>query len=635
MAGWSRETRVATEKAFYAFLNNAFVFSKDRGRVCVGHELYRAQRKAITTIFDALEQDIHHVFILKSRQLGISTIIRLLTTFLIGLNPGLKGAIVFDEDKNKIQARNELEAVISELPAKLKFPLIKANNRHSLILNNKAEVIFLSAGVTKKKSGGGLGRSMGLSFVHASELCSWVDPDGVEALKNSLSEENPNRLYIWESTARGFNLWYDMWLEAKNDPLHCKTLFLGWFDKDSQRIDQADRDFPTYGAHPPDEKEAKKIALVKELYGVEITREQLAWLRRKYDPTARLEGDKKSQADADGGRVQEQPSTEMEAFQTSGTIFFSAEKLTDQSNKWVQKPIRSYAFLAGEEFNNMRVVPAENSSSLELKVWEEPQFDAHYAIGVDPAFGENPANDRSSIQVFRCYADGLDQVAEYAFAMINTRQLAWVVAALCGWYGGHPRNEVRYLLELNGPGTAVWNELRSLKQQIEMGYPPLAVEEGLKNVFRNVQAFIRMKEDSLGPSTNWHIKTSQQSKVSDLETLRDFTSNGQIHIRSRALVDEMATITREESKLGAPAGKKDDRVLAAAFATRCWVHKIRPRLVQQRLTRDAVRAKSELTITNQVFLFNQNTLDGYFKEKQMARFKAQAQMRTRALWGRR
>lgn len=633
MAGWTRAKRLATEKVFYEFLDRSYVFSKERGRICIGQQLYDGQRRVITQIFDALEEDIHTVVILKSRQLGISTIIRLLTTFMLGLNPGMQGAIVFDTDENKIKARSELETVIDELPAKLKFPKIAKNNRQSIILAQKAEILFKSAGVTKGKGSGGLGRSVGLSFLHASELCMWGDPAGLEALRNSLAEENPDRLYIYESTAKGFNLWYDVVQEAKNDPAHAKFIFIGWWAHDKQMIPRDHRDFPTYGLAPPTEAEAKKMRIVREKYGVEITQEQLAWARRKYDPTAK--NDEVGKQDASSERIQEQPWDEDEAFRTSGSIFFSNEKLTDQTNLHVAKPRGTYTFLAGEEFVNMRVIAAPNSSSLELKVWEEPQPDAHYAIGVDPAFGENPTNDRSSVQIFRCYADGCDQVAEYAFAMINTRQLAWVVAALCGWYGFHPGNTVRYVLELNGPGTAVWNELRSLKQQIDTGYPPLQTEEGLKNVFRNVQSYLRMKEDSLGATLNWHIKTNLQSKISDLEALRDFVSNGQLHIRSKALIDEMQTITREETKLGAPAGKKDDRVLAAAFALRCWIHRVRPLLVRQRLTRAAVKAKTELRINDQVSLFHSNQLQNYFRERAVLRINAQAGLRRRSLWSRR
>lgn len=631
MSGWSHAKRVSTEKAFYSYLDRAYVYSKDLGRIALGPHLYEGQRRVITEIFDALEDDVHSIYILKSRQLGISTIIRFLSAFLIGLNPGLKGAIVFDTDFNKIAARNELEVAIKELPASLKFPKVKKNNRQGLILHNDSEILFMSAGVRVSKTSGGLGRSVGLSLAHCSELCSWQDRAGLEAFKNSLSDVNPNRLYIYESTARGFNMWNDMWKEARADPAHCRCIFLGWWSKDSQKIDRDHRDYPTYGAQPPTETEQKKIVEVKHKYGVSITPEQLAWVRRMYDPAAKADGDTAAEFEASTDRIQEQPWTEEEAFQQSGAVFFSNEKLTDQTNKYVSKKYSNWMFLAGQEFVDMRVIRAENTRSIELKVWEEPVEDAVYAIGIDPAFGENPINDRSAIQVLRCYADGCDQVAEYAFSLINTRQLAWVIASLLGWYGAHPRNQVRYILELNGPGGAVWNELRSLKQQIELGYAPLAEEEGLKNVFRNVQAYISTRNDSLGPGQNWHIKTTGQSKIADLETLRDFTSNGQLHIRSLDLVEEMATITREDNTIKAPGTKKDDRVLAMAFALRCWVHKLRPMLVAQRQTRAAVEARTKLVLTDQVWLFNQNTLDKFFTIKTVVR-NQQAALQRKAAW---
>lgn len=631
MAGWSHQKRVKVEKAFYDYLNRAFVYSKDKGRICLGEHLYEGQIRLIGEIFDALEDDVHEIYVLKSRQLGISTIIRFLSAFLIGINPGLKGAIVFDTDFNKIAARNELEVAIKELPASLKFPKVKKNNRQGLILHNDSEILFMSAGVRVSKTSGGLGRSVGLALAHCSELCSWADSSGLEAFRNSLSDINPDRLYIYESTARGFNMWNDMWKEARADPAHKRCIFLGWWSKDSQRIDRTHRDFDTYGAQYPTEIEQKKIIAVKQKYGITITPGQLAWVRRAYDPTAKADGDTAVEYEASTDRIQEQPWTEDEAFQQSGAIFFSSEKLTDQTNKHVNKSSAKYMFLAGQEFVDMRVLRAENTRSIELKVWEEPQEDAVYAIGCDPAFGENPGNDRSAIQVLRCYADGCDQVAEYAYDLITTRQLAWVLASLLGWYGFHPRNEVRYILELNGPGGAVWNELRSLKQQIELGYAPLAEEDGLKNVFRNVQAYIHTRNDALGSGQNWHIKTSGQSKIADLETLRDFTSNGQLHIRSLDLVEEMATITREDNTIKAPGTKKDDRVLAMAFALRCWVHKLRPRLVATKQTRAAVEARSKLVITDQVFLFNQNTLEGFFKAKQMDRF-AQQRIARKAMW---
>src|SRR5215831_5342827 len=138
--GWTHEKRVAVEAAFYKFLDKCYVNSKDAGRICLGEHLYDGQIKFITTVFDALEAGIHKIFVLKSRQLGISTIARALGIFLLGVHPGLKGAVVFDTDQNKQEARAEIEVMINDLPRSLKFSHIKGNNRAGLTLANDSKV---------------------------------------------------------------------------------------------------------------------------------------------------------------------------------------------------------------------------------------------------------------------------------------------------------------------------------------------------------------------------------------------------------------------------------------------------------------------------------------------------------------
>src|SRR4051812_41221155 len=115
MAGWSKQKRKAVEKAFFQYLERCFIFSKDTtGQISLGQNLYQGQRDTINSIFDALEEDIHNIYILKSRQLGISTLIRALTAFLLGVHNGLKGAIVFDTSQNKDESRAELTTMIQE-----------------------------------------------------------------------------------------------------------------------------------------------------------------------------------------------------------------------------------------------------------------------------------------------------------------------------------------------------------------------------------------------------------------------------------------------------------------------------------------------------------------------------------------
>jgi len=172
MAGWTRRKREMMEEGFYLFLSRCYINSRDAGRICLGEELYDGQRRFITAVFDALENDIHKIYVLKSRQLGLSTIARALSMFLIGVHPGLKGAIVFDTDNNKNESRAELETMINDLPKTLKFPPISSNNRTGLTLANDSKVLFMSAGTRKSKTSGTLGRSVGLSLAH---LCMAPD----------------------------------------------------------------------------------------------------------------------------------------------------------------------------------------------------------------------------------------------------------------------------------------------------------------------------------------------------------------------------------------------------------------------------------------------------------------------------
>ncbi len=493
----------------------------------------------------------------------------------------------------------------------------------------------MSAGVKRSKTSGTLGRSKGLSFAHSSEICSWDNDEGLEAFKNSLSDVNPDRLYIWESTARGFNQWNAIWEDARADPAHCKCIFLGWWSKETQRISRDHRDFRLYGNTPPSDDETRKIKQVKELYDYDVTPEQLAWIRRKMDPSAQQEGDASPKFEGDPTRIQEQPWTELEAFQQTGSVFFAPEKLTDQFNNWVSNDFNTFMYIVLDEFAYTQVLKAPNSKMVELKVWDPPAGnDGSYVMGVDPAFGTSESNARSCIQVCRCYADGIDQVAEYAWPLITAQHLAWVVASLLGWYG-QSGAEVRYALELNGPGMAVFSALKSLKYQLENGYQPKEVKEkGLTDVFKNVKTYIYNRVDSMGGGFNYHIKTTRATKGAMLEQLRNVVSTSKLHIRSAETIKEMTVVARDKFDgdiIGVPSSHKDDRVMALAFAVHCWEEKVRRNLISLNRTREAEAARSSMSLTDQVYLFQQNQFTQFFKEKRMQRLNT-ARVLQRANW---
>lgn len=628
---WSHEKRVKFEKAFYRFLDRVYINSKDHtGLYCLGKGIYQGQRNLLTEIFDGLEAGIHDFYILKSRQLGISTVIRALTAFWNGLHGGLNGAIVFDTDTNKQNARREIEQMVENLPEDFGFPGIKTRNRNAMSLDNDSALNFFSAGIKKSKGSGGLGRSTGLSFLHASELCMYDNEEGIESLKQALSEINENRLYLWESTARGYNQWSEIWADARNDETRKKCIFLGWWSKDSQKIGINEADFLRYGEDPPTPWEMERIEAVKRLYNHEITPEQLAWVRRKMSGA--------DQDDPDGGiadysntvRLSEQPWTEDDAFNMSGAVFFDPEKLKYQADNYATKKFTPYMFFPGYDFSQMGVAAPPNPRSLQLKVWEDPIEESVYVLGADVAFGHSETNDRSAIQVLRCYSDGIDQVAEYAWPLIDSQKFAWVIAALQGWYAGNS-SMLYTIIELNGPGEATWNELQTLKTQLRTKYFGETTKTGLANVHGNVRNYIYNRSDSMGSGNNWMWKTNQQLKIAILERTRDFIHNGLLRLKSHDLLEEMKSIAREGDNIEASGSKKDDRVMALAFATRYWDEKIRRGLMAGRRTREAELAKRRMSVTDQYKLFSQYQFESFLKGKQNARTAATRAAR-QAMW---
>lgn len=134
---WTPARVSAFREGFDEFKYYVKINSKETGGGTVlGEHRYHAQLMFEDAVFGALAEDIHDIYILKSRQLGISTISRALSIYWLGMNDGLRGSMVFDTAYNTQIARREIEEVIAELPKGLGFPRVKKSNRDALILEN-------------------------------------------------------------------------------------------------------------------------------------------------------------------------------------------------------------------------------------------------------------------------------------------------------------------------------------------------------------------------------------------------------------------------------------------------------------------------------------------------------------------
>jgi hypothetical protein len=192
------------------------------------------------------------------------------------------------------------------------------------------------------------------------------------------------------------------------------------------------------------------------------------------------------------------------------------------------------------------------------------------------------------MQVLRCYADRIVQVAEYQSNKPQTYQFAWVICHLCGAYRDHMAN-----IEVSGVGAAVLAEVRNLRQLAQRGIIQAeAGSDSILNMIGAVRWFLYKRADTLGGAGNviaW--KANQDNKAGIYSALRDSLMLRQIELRSIRLVKQLQAIVEDDGWLGAgpDTGEGDDLVSAVTLGHHTWVEWRRAGLIARNLTWDSVK----------------------------------------------
>ena len=546
---------------FYKFCAELKIETKEEGLKKMG-KLLGTQTYVMEEIDKGLKDDVHFFVILKGRQLGITTVSLALDLYWQFTHPGWQGTLVSDTEENRDMFRSTLGMYIDGLPKEYKIPLV-AHNRNQMVLKNRSRIFYQIAGNKSR-----LGQGKAITYLHATETASWGNDEGLASLIASLAEKNPQRLYIFESTAQGFNMFHDMYKTAKRARTQ-RAIFCGWWRNEYYSVGPETKEYKVYwdGKLKPEEKEW--VREIKKLYGVEVNSRQMAWWRWKM-----AEGIKDETL-----MYQEFPPTEDYAFVMTGTSFFSNSRCTDAAKHAKTLEYECYRYAFGQLFQDTECLPSSDRLAT-LRIWQQPVDTAYYVIGADPAYGSSDWADRFCIQVYRVYADGLDQVAEFATSELNTYQFAWVIAHLAGAYKNSTLN-----LEVNGPGQAVINELRNLKRLATAMQGRMATD--MMDVLGSMQNYIWRRNDTMGGLSNSiGFVTTSSSKERMLSYMKDYFERGMMGIFSMDLLEEMKGIVRENGFIGAPGRGKDDRVIAAALATIAWAEQVQPRLIGMRLSKE-------------------------------------------------
>lgn len=561
---------------FKRFAKSLEISTKEFGIVKLGDQWRGTQEYFIQEVAKALAEDRHYIVVLKGRQVMISTACLALDLYWHFKYPGTSGTLITDTEENREMFRATLAEYIESLPNEWKQP-INGHNRTQLIIGNRSRIAYQVAG-TKRKEKRSVGVGKAVMFMHATECANWGDDAALADIEASLAQINPNRLYIFESTARGYNGFYDMWETAKRARTQA-AIFVGWWRNDLYRKEKDSPEYNVYWDGRFTADETRWIREVKRVYDFDICAEQIAWWRwmlaEHIHEEARM--------------FQEYPPTEEDAFVVSGSQFFNSMILTDRMKIAKQKEPDNFRVVMGEHYEATEIIDA-NDDTATLKIWRLPRKGAFYAIGADPAYGSSEWADRFCASVWECYADGMEQVAEFCTEQCQTYQFAWLLCYLAGAYGPAAEAQVMLNLEINGPGMHVWSEIQNMKRSAGMSG---GVNAGVGTFLANIQNYLYRRPDSLGGGYNYHWKSDSNTKERMFNAFKDGFERGIVVVNSDELITEMKHVVRDEGQIGVPGRGKDDRVVAGCLATVAWHDFIRMRLMQLGWTKEKAHRNRE------------------------------------------
>ncbi len=546
--------------AFADFCGRLTLPSKDEGVVPL--TLLGTQQYFLREVAAGLERGVHEFVCCKGRQLGISTIHDALDLWWPQANPGTQGMLVSDDDGNMQYRRDVILQMHAGLPKAYRYP-VRVNNKGQLAWDiNGSRLMFAAAG---KRTGSNLGRSRGINYLHGDECGSWVDQQAVAALRAALSKRHPRRLYSWNSTARGFNVFWEMWRTAEK-AVSQRAIFIGWWRHDGYRVEASERElWDRYGG-PATGDERRWARVIRDRYEVTILPEQLVWYR--WQLAEEFFGDETLLA-------QEYPCLPEDAFQAFGDKFIDVEQIRALRLTLREAPAPTthrYEFAA--TLDDTKLLPAAPARAT-MTIWEEPVPEGVYVVAGHPWGSSDPKAELYVAQVWRVWPDRITQVAEYASDDGATYQFAWVCLDLAGHYRSR-LIPAYFILEMGATGFAVLDELQRI-ERTGYGLAVSARRTEIQDIIGSIRHYFYRRPDNVFARTapiEWHTHANNRPWI--MHGLRDTIARGHAVIRSAALVDELAALRRGEEgdndqiEGGGVIG--DSRAMCAALAVHCWLH---------------------------------------------------------------
>lgn len=536
--------------------------------------LNRAQRYYLSVLERLRKAGVPiYIILLKARQWGGSTMTQFYMMWIQKMHKmHWNSVIVGDVEKqSKVvlamyeQACQEYDTFIDEgVPTILK-PYGRTNDVR--LLEDRGCTISIGSMQKPNKI-----RSEDISMAHLTEVGIWKETEGkspedvIQSIEGSILP-GAYTMLVEESTAKGVgNYFHNTYTAAKAGDNNFTPVFIPWF-----MIDIYSKKISLFNTSTTDEEYREFIASMTEyewsLWQLGATLEAINWYRTK------------SRGMDEWRMKSEFPSTDIEAFQSTGRGYFKDEYLEEcyqscRQPKIVGEIVSSASSLNKTQYlQNLHIEP---NSKGNLKVWVDvdKSVDMHdrYVVCVDLGKGATDAADSTIACVFDRYwqqegEDGYPEVvAEWSGKESETDLLAWRIAQIAAYY-----NNALLVIESNTIDSSKESRFRAVLDEIKNYYP---------NIYKRSIANKTDVGTTGGFRYGWN--TNHQSKEEICADLGWALREGMYVERCREAVDEMKIFERKaDGSLGNVEGKHnhDDRVITRALGVHfCYKKMPAPRV---------------------------------------------------------
>ena len=460
----------------------------------------------------------HKNIISKSRQLGCSVVCCALSIRKCVCHPNTTCVLIShsQESTNKVFAK--LKQMFYSLPDCIR-PDLLTNNRQELSFVNGSRISCQTAGNKDLCRGDTIN-----GVLHMSEFAMWKNQEGqMQSLMQAVTE---SATVIVESTTKGFNLYSQTYMQARNNENDFKSFMFNWINGRTLFIPQYKQAVKSWKARhngkmlTEDEYDDEEKALAK----LGMTPEQAVWRRGKIA---------ESSLDA---FHEEFPSTFEESCIVTGSSVFDNNRVVRLQQAIIEKNIKP---LPLDKITGLPNVLRPHIQNGNLKVWTTPRPKIKYYLGCDVAEGLGGKRDSSTIYVSD--KDGR-QVAQFKSNKIKPYEFADIIDAMGRWY-----NKGLLVVEKASGGHACIERLRIDKKYMNM-YKCKTYDEFKREIWK------------VGFDTN------NKTKSIAVNDMREWFDKGLIDINSNDLLEEMKTFVAEDNgSFNAVVGSHDDLVSS------CWL----------------------------------------------------------------